>query len=174
MWRSCRDAIPVKKNLMWRKILSEDNCEQCKQPSKNFLHALWECSELSGLWNSNPTFLFRLTQSFSSLWLSFLCSWERKKIWNCWQWSCGQYGIGEIISKLVVRIIHSHRWSLQLRRFSQIFSKLSPPLLSSTPVAPQVYRDCNTPKKKKKKEEGILSKFFYGVNFINNITKRSL
>ena len=67
MWRSCRDAIPVKKNLMWRKILSEDNCEQCKQPSKNFLHALWECSELSGLWNSNPTFLFRLTQSFSSL-----------------------------------------------------------------------------------------------------------
>ena len=64
IWRSCRDAIPTKKNLRWRQILIEDICDHCKQSSECVLHAFWCCSDLSAIWDSIPAFLFCQTQTF--------------------------------------------------------------------------------------------------------------
>ena len=40
IWRSSRDAIPVKKNLKRRKILNEDKCDHYGQAEESVLHAI--------------------------------------------------------------------------------------------------------------------------------------
>ena len=64
IWHSCRDDVPVKKNLKNRQILPDDICNHCKQSPKSILHALWECPELSSIWDSLPAFSFRQTRTF--------------------------------------------------------------------------------------------------------------
>lgn len=55
--------VPVKKNLKNRQILPDDICNHCKQSPKSILHALWECPELSCIWDSLPAFSFRQTRT---------------------------------------------------------------------------------------------------------------
>lgn len=43
LWRACKEAILVKKNLCICKILSEDRCDHCKQAYEDVVHALWTC-----------------------------------------------------------------------------------------------------------------------------------
>ena len=64
MWRSSKDAIPVKKNLKKRKILNDDICEQCGQAEELVQHTIWECSKLSPIWDAVPDFAWRQTCSF--------------------------------------------------------------------------------------------------------------
>ena len=52
MWRVCKKAIPAKHNLLRRKILLEDKCEQCGVESKTVIHALWECAMLDEIWEA--------------------------------------------------------------------------------------------------------------------------
>ena len=40
VWRSGKDAIPVKANLKRRKILNEGTCDQCGQEEESVLHAI--------------------------------------------------------------------------------------------------------------------------------------
>ncbi|KAL0000424.1 hypothetical protein SO802_014205 [Lithocarpus litseifolius] len=56
MWRACKEAIPTKHNLLKRKILNEDRCEQCGVESETTAHALWNCSTLDKIWESTPGF----------------------------------------------------------------------------------------------------------------------
>ena len=64
LWRASREAIPVKKNLVARKVLSEEVCDHCHVATEDVHHALWECHELSALWESNALWLFRRTKKF--------------------------------------------------------------------------------------------------------------
>ena len=65
VWRSSRDAILVKKNLKKRKILNDDKCEQCGQAKESVLHAIWECSKLSPIWDVIPDFACHQSRSFA-------------------------------------------------------------------------------------------------------------
>ena len=65
VWRSSRDAILVKKNLKKRKILNDDKCEQCGQVEESVLHAIWECSKLSPIWDVIPDFACHQSRSFA-------------------------------------------------------------------------------------------------------------
>ena len=65
VWRSSRDAILVKKNLKKRKILNDDKCEQCGQVEESVLHAIWECSKLSPIWDVIPDFTCHQSRSFA-------------------------------------------------------------------------------------------------------------
>ena len=56
MWRAYKEAIPAKHNLLKRKILNEDRCEQCGVESETATHALWNCSTLDEIWDSTPGF----------------------------------------------------------------------------------------------------------------------
>ena len=40
VWRSGKDAIPLKANLKRRKILNEGTCDQCGQEEESVLHAI--------------------------------------------------------------------------------------------------------------------------------------
>ena len=66
LWRASREAIPVKKNLVARKVLSEDICDHCQVATEDVHHALWDCHELSALWEANSLWLFRRTKKFSN------------------------------------------------------------------------------------------------------------
>ena len=54
LWRVCKEALLVKRNLRRRKIIEEDTCDHCKSSAESEFHALWECSTLTSVWNSVP------------------------------------------------------------------------------------------------------------------------
>ena len=56
MWRVCKEAIPAKCNLLRRKILTKDKCEQCGVEFETTVHALWECTTLDEIWDTIPGF----------------------------------------------------------------------------------------------------------------------
>ena len=66
LWRASREAIPVKKNLVVRKVLSEDICDHCQVATEDIHHALWDYHELSALWEADSLWLFRRTKKFSN------------------------------------------------------------------------------------------------------------
>ena len=40
LWRVCKEASPVKRNLRRRKIIKEDTCDHCKSSAESEFHAL--------------------------------------------------------------------------------------------------------------------------------------
>lgn len=92
VWRSCRDAVPVKKNLKKRKILQDDTCGHCGQAEELVLHAFWECSKLSLIWDSMLEFSFCQTCSFANIKELFLYVTDTQSkvelmaviMWNIW------------------------------------------------------------------------------------------
>ena len=94
LWRACKEAIPAKHNLLKRKILNEDRCEQCGMESKTTAHALWTCPTLSEIWESTPGFEDRSQLRASNLKdLINLIHEKRKNVdllamvmWTIWHW----------------------------------------------------------------------------------------
>lgn len=41
IWRACKNAMPIKTNLVCKKVLAKDVCEHCKQFLMDVIHALW-------------------------------------------------------------------------------------------------------------------------------------
>ena len=66
LWRASKEAIPVKKNLVARKVLSEDVCDHCHAATEDVHHALWDCHKLLPLWEADSLWLFRRTKKFSN------------------------------------------------------------------------------------------------------------
>ena len=54
VWRASKDALPVKKNLLRRKIAQEGQCDICKAGDEDCLHALFFCSEVQVMWTVDP------------------------------------------------------------------------------------------------------------------------
>ena len=42
-WRACRDALPMKENLVRRKVLSDSCCNECKLVEETSSHLFWSC-----------------------------------------------------------------------------------------------------------------------------------
>ena len=83
IWRSCKDAIPVKKNLKKRQILQDESCDHCHQVSETVLHAIWECPTLTPIWDSILELSFRMNCSFRDIKELLLFANEmEKKMWN--------------------------------------------------------------------------------------------
>ena len=49
---TCRGAIPAKENLKRRKILVADTYDHCNEALESVTHTLWECPELTQIWNA--------------------------------------------------------------------------------------------------------------------------
>lgn len=64
MWRACKDALLVKEALVRRKVLSDPMCDDCKQAPEDALHALWQCSGVLAIWDSNSSCNFHKSESF--------------------------------------------------------------------------------------------------------------
>ncbi|KAK7857643.1 putative ribonuclease h protein, partial [Quercus suber] len=54
VWRASREALPVRKNLCRRKITQDGKCEACKEGDEDCSHALFFCSVVQVMWNSDP------------------------------------------------------------------------------------------------------------------------
>ena len=65
LWRAVKNAIPVKTSLVRRQVLTEATCEQCKLQPKSVVHALWSCPCLKEVWDSDHSWSFRSTRTFS-------------------------------------------------------------------------------------------------------------
>nr|POE88850.1 hypothetical protein CFP56_37387 [Quercus suber] len=66
LWRVCKNAIPTKKNLVQRKILTEGTCDHYRATPETALHALWECPKLSVVWEKDNQWSFRGNTSFTT------------------------------------------------------------------------------------------------------------
>ena len=67
LWRACRDALLVKRNLQKQKILQSDCCDHCRSAPESVLHVLWECSSISQVWSSLSEFNFYSQRSFTTI-----------------------------------------------------------------------------------------------------------
>ena len=67
LWRTCKEALLVKKNLKRRRIIEDDTCDHCKSSAENEFHALWDCSALAPVWNSVPELRLHLDQNVQTV-----------------------------------------------------------------------------------------------------------
>ena len=65
-WRACREVLPVKMNLVHRRIIEEDVCSHCNLKAEDGFHALWDCSSLSAIWETDIIWLFCSFKTFSN------------------------------------------------------------------------------------------------------------
>ena len=49
-WRACRDVLPTKVNLVKRKVLQDDQCEECNLALESSNHLFWTCKRARELW----------------------------------------------------------------------------------------------------------------------------
>ena len=54
VWQASKDTLPVKNNLLHRKISHDGQCEICKAGDEDCLHALFFCSEVQAMWTADP------------------------------------------------------------------------------------------------------------------------
>ena len=54
VWRACQNSLPMKTNLVKRKVITDGVCDSCKLQQEDVAHALYHCSKLDSLWNSIP------------------------------------------------------------------------------------------------------------------------
>lgn len=120
LWRACKEALPVKTNLVCRKILVEDIYYHCNLKAEDGYHALWDCAELSANWEADTSWLF--------------C--RSKKLTNFYELACFMLENGrnpELFAALAWTI-----WS----RCSQLRTSNKPyPLTQVIPTAKQMLQD---------------------------------
>lgn len=51
IWRACSNALPTKKNLFKRGIISSSTCVICLDEEESIFHILWECKYAQDTWN---------------------------------------------------------------------------------------------------------------------------
>ena len=65
VWRACKNSIPVKTNLVRRKVLSEDIYDHCHLSYEDTMHALWNCPCLAPVWDLDSMWNFRRNSVFN-------------------------------------------------------------------------------------------------------------
>ncbi|XP_041004074.1 uncharacterized protein LOC121249430 [Juglans microcarpa x Juglans regia] len=50
VWKAIANCLPIKKNLMKRKVTKEALCPMCKRCDETVCHVLWSCSGASDVW----------------------------------------------------------------------------------------------------------------------------
>ena len=92
LWRACREALPVKTNLVRRRVIEEDMCCHCNLKAKDGFHALWDCCELSAIRETNIMCLFYRSKKFSNFYelTKFVLEFDRRPelfaliTWTIW------------------------------------------------------------------------------------------
>nr|XP_023911306.1 uncharacterized protein LOC112022914 [Quercus suber] len=97
MWRACKEAIPAKRNLLRRKILTEDKCEECGVESETTTHALWECTTLDEVWQNIPSFEDRRQLDASNIRELINLTHEKRKDVDLMAMSWARAGLGVVV-----------------------------------------------------------------------------
>ena len=51
IWRACQDILPTKKNLVQRKVLHDDRCNECHEEAETSGHLFWSCLRAREVWS---------------------------------------------------------------------------------------------------------------------------
>ncbi|KAK9996914.1 hypothetical protein SO802_021600 [Lithocarpus litseifolius] len=65
VWRSCRDILPMKTNLMRRKVVQDGICGQCRNKEETLGHVLWNCQKARETWEYSKVASFGLSNNVS-------------------------------------------------------------------------------------------------------------
>ena len=49
VWKACINALPIKSNIVHRRVLTDNVCEHCKQFPKDVCHTVWLCPGISAV-----------------------------------------------------------------------------------------------------------------------------
>ena len=84
-WRSCRNILPTKDNLLRRKIVTDGYCEECYEDVESSGHLFWECSWARKIWGQSNLFPAMRNLQFRSfmdlLWYPVMVAkWDRETI----------------------------------------------------------------------------------------------
>ena len=53
MWRACHNSLPMKDNLLQRKVVSDRNCPICGLEAKTTYHVQWDCQSTRDVWGAS-------------------------------------------------------------------------------------------------------------------------
>lgn len=84
-WRSCKDILPTKENLVKRKGLLEGSYEACHQELESSGHLFWGCESVGEVWSLSKLFPLSLAINFNSfmdkIWYGLMeAKWEQERI----------------------------------------------------------------------------------------------
>ena len=65
VWRSCRDILPMKTNLMRWKVVQDGICDKCTNEEKTHGHVLWNCQKARETWECSKVASFGLSNMYS-------------------------------------------------------------------------------------------------------------
>ncbi|XP_030970761.1 uncharacterized protein LOC115991163 [Quercus lobata] len=66
LWKACTNSLPTKDNLLKRKILKESGCARCSGDSESVVHALWSCSCIQVVWETEFGWVDRSLMTLAS------------------------------------------------------------------------------------------------------------
>lgn len=49
-WRACNDILPMKMNLVNRRVIADASCPICTRFPKTVVHVLWDCDAAQDMW----------------------------------------------------------------------------------------------------------------------------
>ena len=50
-WRACKNILPIKDNLVKRKVLKESCCDECQADVESSSHLFWDCPRAREIWS---------------------------------------------------------------------------------------------------------------------------
>jgi len=65
IWHVCNKVLPVRSNLLRRKIIDDDTCP-CGRAEETIIHALWNCPVAQDVWGSKLSIFHKCGSEASS------------------------------------------------------------------------------------------------------------
>ena len=96
-WRAARDILPTKANLVARKILVDNNCEECGLCAESFYHLFWECSKARDTWAHSPFLSSLSVVPFRSFFDFFMVYHHGSRLEYGRYWSSYNYCMGSMV-----------------------------------------------------------------------------
>lgn len=66
VWKACKNSLPTKLNLVRRKVITDGQCDSCKQQHEDVTHALYGCPALDDFWKQTKTWNHGVLKKFIS------------------------------------------------------------------------------------------------------------
>lgn len=64
IWRSCKNTLPTRRNLVKKKVVANDICELCRMEPEDGIHALWCCIAARTFWACCSSKLRKSSQGY--------------------------------------------------------------------------------------------------------------
>ena len=63
LWQACKEILPTRANLCWRKLTQDDLCPVCGLAVETTFHILWKCPSAVDIWSAGCIKIKKCTNS---------------------------------------------------------------------------------------------------------------